>query len=94
MGEVKDIEHDEKKAYDEAHKGDDEVEVEKADESLDETAEKIAEEVTEITEEAVEAPKRVKIAKAHSVFTTISEAEEGTVVEKKERKAFTLFPQL
>ena len=93
MGEVKDLEHDEEKAYDKAHPGDDEVAVEKADESLDETADKIAEEVTEITEEAVEAPKAVKI-RAHSIFTNISESEEGTVVEKKERKAFTLFPKL
>ena len=76
---VEDDEHKEKEAYDKAH------------ESLEETANKIAEEVTTITEEV--APKTVKIAKAYSVFSNISESEEGTEV-KKTRKAFTLFPNL
>ena len=69
----------EKKDYDEAH------------ESLEETANKIAEDVTTITEEeVVVAPKTVKIAKAYSVFSNISESQE----EQPKRKASTLFPDL
>ena len=71
----------EKKDYDEAH------------ESLDETANKIAEDVTTITEETVVVePKTVKIAKAYSVFS--SNISESVGTDKKQRKAFTLFPNL
>ena len=78
---VKDDEHKEKEAYDKAH----------CDESLEETANKIAESVEEISEgEAEEPVKRVQIAKAYSVFSSISESAE----EKSDRKAFTVFPNL
>ena len=81
MGEVKNLMHDEKKDYDKAH----------CDESLEETANKIAESVEEISEGEVEEPvKKVQIAKAYSVFSSISESAE----EKSDRKAFTLFPNL
>ena len=92
-GKEEEAEKEEKKAKkhkaEEAEdKAEEDKDYEKAHESLEETAEKIAEEVTAITEEA--AAPTVKIAKAYTAFTQISESEEG----KKERKAFTLFPNL
>lgn len=84
------------KAEEKEEEKDEDKDYEKAHESLEETADQIAEGVTEITEEAIEVtPKRVKIAKAYSAFSNISEAvEEEIKEEKKTSKAFTLFPNL
>ena len=79
----------EKEDYDEAHG--------KVDESLDETVEAIAKDVTTLSEEAIIVqPKKVKIAKAFSVFSNpINEsAQEEGKEEKKSHKVFTLFPNL
>ena len=59
------------------------------------TAEKIAQDVTTITEEVIEVqPKTVKIAKAYSVFSKPLNESVEVKEEKKQRKAFTLFPNL
>lgn len=79
------------KAEEAKDKKEEDKDYEEAHESLDETADKIAGDVTSITEEAVVPV--TKIAKAYSAFTSISESAENTEV-KKERKAYTLFPNL
>ena len=95
-GEKADAKEEEKEADKEAKDMRDNMKKEKKDyeeahESLDETADKIAKDITTITEEEVQVtPKTVKIAKAYSVFSNVSESEEEPV----QRKAFTLFPGL